>query len=50
MKKQHLNIISIALYLVSIVLSIYWYDWKLITIIFIFVTANNFQLLVNKKK
>ena len=39
--KMHL--ISILIYIITIVLTLCWYDWKLLLIIFLFTSANNLE-------
>lgn len=34
---------SLIIYTISIVMCIYWYDWKLFLILFLFITANNIE-------
>lgn len=35
--------IGFVVYLLAIVLCLTWYDWKLLMVILLFITANNFE-------
>lgn len=42
-KKKLLQVLSLIIYVIAIGLSLYWYDWKLIFIILLFIFANNIE-------
>jgi hypothetical protein len=41
--KKHLALIAFIIYTISIILCLYWYDWRLLIIIFLFTMANNIE-------
>ena len=41
------SISSFIIYSIVIILTIYWHEWKVFALIFLFVLANNFTLLAN---
>ena len=49
-KQVKLYLSAIVLFLVAIVTTLVWYDWKLLFILITFVSANNFQKRANNLK
>ena len=48
--KKYLTLMSLIIYTISITMCLYWYDWKLLLILFLFVTANNLETYIKSLK
>ena len=49
-KKVKLYLSAILLFIISIICTLVWYDWKLLFILLVFVSANNYQNRANNTK